>query len=41
MIAQRYELDLVPDRPVEREVAITMRPREGVYVRLRPRWGIT
>src|SRR5919202_5574429 len=40
MIAQRYELGLVPKRPVEREVAVTMRPREGLYVRLRPRWGI-
>src|ERR671932_2506759 len=40
MIAQRYELDLVPERPVEREVAVTMRPRAGLYVRLRPRWGI-
>ena len=37
MIAQRYELDLVPERPVEREVAVTMRPREGLYVRLRLR----
>jgi cytochrome P450 len=39
MIAQRYELDLVPARPVDREVAITMRPREGLYMRLRPRPG--
>jgi len=37
MIAQRYELELVPERPVELEVAITMRPKEGLYVRLRPR----
>ncbi len=37
MIAQRYKLDLVPARPVEREVAVTMRPREGLYLRLRPR----
>jgi len=41
MIAQRYELDLEPGRPVEREVAVTMRPKEGVYVRLRPRLGIS
>jgi len=41
MIAQRYELDLDPGRPVEREVAVTMRPKEGVYVRLRPRLGIS
>jgi cytochrome P450 len=40
MIAQRYELDLVAERPTEREVAITMRPKEGLYMRLRPRLGI-
>jgi cytochrome P450 len=39
MIAQRYEFGLVPGRPVEREVAVTMRPREGLYVKLRPRLG--
>ena len=39
MIAQRYELDLVATRSVEREVAVTMRPREGLYMRLRPRSG--
>jgi cytochrome P450 len=39
MIAQRYELDLVRARSVEREVAVTMRPREGLYMRLRPRSG--
>jgi cytochrome P450 len=37
MIAQNYELDLVPGRSIEREVAVTMRPREGLYARLRPR----
>jgi cytochrome P450 len=37
MVAQRYEFVLVPGRPVEREVAVTMRPREGLYVKLRPR----
>jgi cytochrome P450 len=37
MVAQRYEFGLVPGCPVEREVAITMRPREGLYVKLRPR----
>jgi cytochrome P450 len=41
MIAQRYKLDLEPGRSVEREVAVTMRPKEGVYVRLRPRSGIS
>ena len=40
MIAQRYELDLMPERPTEREVAITMRPKEGLYVRLRPRLSL-
>jgi hypothetical protein len=39
MIAQRYELDLVPGRPVEREVAVTMRPKEGLFMGLRPRSG--
>ena len=39
MVAQRYEFVLVPGRLVEREVAVTMRPREGLYVRLRPRSG--
>jgi cytochrome P450 len=37
MVAQRYEFALVPGRPVEREVAVTMRPREGLYVKLLPR----
>ena len=39
MIAQRYELDLVPGRPVEREVAVTMRPKEGLFMGLHPRAG--
>ena len=39
MIAQRYEFGLVPGCPVEREVAVTMRPRKGLYVKLRPRLG--
>src|SRR5919112_320764 len=39
MVAQRYEFVLVAGRPVEREVAVTMRPREGLYVRLRSRLG--
>ncbi len=37
MFAQRYEFVLVRERLVEREVAVTMRPREGLYVKLRPR----
>ena len=40
VIAQRYELDLAPGHAVEREVAVTMRPKEGLYVRLRPRLGV-
>jgi cytochrome P450 len=40
MIAQRYELDLPPGRPIEREVAVTMRPKEGLFMRLRPRPGL-
>ncbi len=39
MIAQSYELDLAPGRSLEREVAITMRPKEGLYVTPRPRRG--
>jgi cytochrome P450 len=37
MIAQRYELDLAPGCSVEREVAVTMRPKKGLYMSLRPR----
>jgi cytochrome P450 len=40
MIAQRYELNLAPGHPVEREVAVTMRPKEGLFMRLRPRLEI-
>lgn len=36
-IAQKYELDLVPDHPVDLEPLITLRPRYGVMVTLRPR----
>jgi cytochrome P450 len=38
-VAPSYEIDLAPGRPLEREVAITMRPKEGMYVELRPRRG--
>jgi cytochrome P450 len=41
MIAQRYELDLAPGHPVEREVAVTMRPKEGLFMKLRPRLEIS
>ncbi len=37
LIAQRYDLQLVAERPVEPEVAITMRPRTGLWMRLQPR----
>ncbi|PHV11815.1 cytochrome P450 [Chitinimonas sp. BJB300] len=33
-IAQRYDLQLLPDHPVEREVAVTMRPRHGMLMTL-------
>ena len=36
-IAQKYELDLVPDHPVELDPLITLRPKHGVMVTLRPR----
>ncbi len=35
-IAQKYELDLVPDHPVELDPLITLRPKYGVKVMLRP-----
>ncbi len=35
--AQRYELDLVPEHPVELEPLITLRPKHGVMMTLRPR----
>jgi cytochrome P450 len=37
MVAQTYELRLVPGQPVEPEARITLRPRHGVLVTLRPR----
>jgi cytochrome P450 len=36
-IVQRYELRLVPDQRIETEVAITMRPRNGLLMTLHPR----
>ncbi|MDQ3925056.1 MAG: cytochrome P450 [Actinomycetota bacterium] len=41
MIAQRYELDLAPGCSVEREVAVTMRPKKGLYMSLRPRHNVS
>ncbi len=35
-IAQQYELELVPDHPVELEPLITLRPKHGVMMTLRP-----
>ena len=37
LIAQRYELRLVPDHPVATEIAVTMRPRYGMKMTLHPR----
>ncbi|MCB0036310.1 MAG: cytochrome P450 [Anaerolineales bacterium] len=37
MIAQRYKLNLIPGQRIEPETAITLRPRDGVQVTLRPR----
>jgi cytochrome P450 len=37
MVAQRYEVNLVPGRPVEREMLFTLRPKTGVWVSLRRR----
>ncbi len=37
--AQRYELQLLPDQTVETQVAVTMRPKEGLPMRLRARQG--
>jgi cytochrome P450 len=39
MIAQRYTLKLASTQPVERDVAVTMRPRGGLPVRLETRAG--
>jgi cytochrome P450 len=36
-VAQRFHMDLVPGHPVELEPLITIRPRHGVMVSLRPR----
>src|SRR5205807_8620728 len=36
-IAQRYQLDLVPGHPVVPQPAISLRPRYGMWMTLRPR----
>ena len=35
-VAQRYRLELLPGHPVEPESVVTLRPRYGVQVTLRP-----
>ena len=37
MMAQRFDLELVPGQQIEPEVAITMRPRYGINMRLKAR----
>jgi cytochrome P450 len=37
MVAQRYQVSLVPGRPVEPEPLVTLRPHPGVWVTLQPR----
>jgi cytochrome P450 len=37
LIAQRYELNLLPARPVEPEVAVTVRPKDGLKMIVRKR----
>ncbi|GAC1375253.1 MAG: cytochrome P450 [Ktedonobacteraceae bacterium] len=36
-IAQRYRLAIVPDQKIEPEPLMTLRPRNGIFVRLEPR----
>ncbi|HLG79098.1 MAG TPA: cytochrome P450 [Ktedonobacteraceae bacterium] len=37
MIAQHYDLELIPDQRIEPVVTVTLRPRYGLRVRLHPR----
>jgi cytochrome P450 len=37
MIASRYRLELVPERPVEIEPSVTLRPRNGMWMTVAPR----
>ncbi len=37
MIADRFRLELVPDRPVKAETSVTLRPRNGIWMTLHPR----
>jgi hypothetical protein len=36
-VAQRYRLELVPEHRVEPWALITLRPRNGIRMRIRPR----
>lgn len=36
-LVPRFHLELVPDRPVVLQPAVTLRPRDGIHVRVRPR----
>jgi cytochrome P450 len=36
MVAARYRLELVPGRPVEVEPSVTLRPRSGIWMSVRP-----
>jgi cytochrome P450 len=36
-VAQRYQLRLIPDHPVEPQVLFTVRPRYGLPMTLQPR----
>jgi cytochrome P450 len=36
-LLRRYRLDLVPDRPVVAQPAVTLRPRDGVHMRIQRR----
>ncbi len=39
MIADRFRLALVPERPVRAETSVTLRPRSGIWMTLHPRSG--
>jgi cytochrome P450 len=34
MIASRFRLELVPERPVALEPSVTLRPRDGLWMRV-------
>jgi cytochrome P450 len=39
MMARRFELDLLPEQEVELEPLITLRPKNGLKLRVRARWS--